>query len=78
MKRAGRALFIAVAGFGLSIIGFGLSRSFLLSHARGSGLFDMVSVVIRSTLLQCSRRASAGRCGGELDLLRSSNEIGAF
>ena len=54
IQRAGRALLIAVAGFGVSIVGFGLSRSFALSAALlvASGLFDMVSVVIRSTLLQ--------------------------
>ena len=82
IRRAGRALFIAVAGFGLSIIGFGLSRSFVLSVALlvASGLFDMVSVVIRSTLLQVFTPAHLmGRVSAVNSIfIGSSNEIGAF
>ncbi|HEX8851281.1 MAG TPA: MFS transporter, partial [Gemmatimonadaceae bacterium] len=53
MRRAGRMLFLAVAGFGLCWIFFALSRSFWLSLAllALSGMLDNVSVVIRSTLL---------------------------
>ena len=82
IQRAGRALFIAVAGFGLSIIGFGLSRSFVLSVAllAASGLFDMVSVVIRSTLLQVFTPPHLmGRVSAVNSIfIGSSNEIGAF
>lgn len=82
MQRAGRALFIAVAGFGLSIIGFGLSRSFMLSVAllAASGVFDMVSVVIRSTLLQVfTPQHLLGRVSSVNSIfIGSSNEIGAF
>ena len=82
MKRAGRALFIAVAGFGLTIIGFGLSRSFALSIAllAASGAFDMVSVLIRSTLLQVfTPRHLLGRVTAVNSIfIGSSNEIGAF
>ena len=82
IKRAGRALLVAVAGFGLSIIGFGLSRSFLLSVAllAASGLFDMVSVVIRSTLLQVFTPPQLlGRVSAVNSIfIGSSNEIGAF
>lgn len=82
MKRAGRALFIAVAGFGLSIIGFGLSRVFALSIALlvASGAFDMVSVVIRSTLLQVfTPHHLLGRVSAVNSIfIGSSNEIGAF
>jgi hypothetical protein len=82
IQRAGRALFIAVAGFGLTIIGFGLSRSFALSVAllAASGLFDMVSVVIRSTLLQVFTPAHLlGRVTSVNSIfIGSSNEIGAF
>jgi hypothetical protein len=82
MQRAGRALFIAVAGFGLSIIGFGLSRSFALSVAllAVSGVFDMVSVVIRSTLLQVfTPQHLLGRVSSVNSIfIGSSNEIGAF
>ncbi|MGO4780958.1 MFS transporter, partial [Lysobacter sp. 2RAB21] len=55
-KNAGRLLLYAVAGFGLCIIGFALSRSFWLSAAMLmlSGMCDGVSVVLRSTILQLS------------------------
>jgi MFS family permease len=82
MKRAGRSLFIAVAGFGLTIIGFGLSRSFGLSIAllAASGAFDMVSVLIRSTLLQVfTPQHLLGRVTAVNSIfIGSSNEIGAF
>jgi hypothetical protein len=82
MRRAGRALLIAVAGFGLTIIGFGLSRSFALSVAllAASGMLDMVSVVIRSTLLQVfTPRHLLGRVSAVNSIfIGSSNEIGAF
>ena len=82
LRRAGRALLISVAVFGLSIIGFGLSRDFMLSIAllAVSGMSDTVSVVIRSTLLQVltpdhllGRVASVNAI-----FIGSSNEIGAF
>ena len=82
LRRAGQALLISVAVFGLSIIGFGLSRDFLLSIAllAVSGMSDTVSVVIRSTLLQVltpdhllGRVASVNAI-----FIGSSNEIGAF
>jgi MFS family permease len=82
MRRAGRALLIAVAGFGVTIIGFGLSRSFPLSVAllALSGMLDMVSVVIRSTLLQTFTPPHLlGRVSAVNSIfIGSSNEIGAF
>ncbi len=53
-KRPGRAMLIAVAGFGVAIAGFGLSRSMPLSMAMLfiSGMCDNVSVVVRATLAQ--------------------------
>jgi len=82
MRHAGRALFIAVAGFGLTIIGFGLSRSFALSVAllAASGMLDMVSVVIRTTLLQVFTPPNLlGRVSAVNSIfIGSSNEIGAF
>lgn len=52
-RHAGRALLLAVAGFGLATIVFGVSRSFPLSLAMLLllGALDNISVVIRSTLL---------------------------
>jgi hypothetical protein len=82
LRRAGRTLLVSVALFGLSMIGFGLSRDFLLSTAllALSGMVDTVSVVVRSTLLQVmtpdhllGRVASVNAI-----FIGSSNEIGAF
>ncbi|HEY4102211.1 MAG TPA: MFS transporter [Gemmatimonadales bacterium] len=82
MQRAGRSLFIAVAAFGLFTIGFGLARSIWLSFAclALGGAADMISVVIRSTLLQLlvpdhlmGRVTSVNQI-----FIGSSNEIGSF
>ncbi|HEX6434994.1 MAG TPA: MFS transporter, partial [Gemmatimonadales bacterium] len=82
LRRAGRTLLVSVALFGLCMIGFGLSRDFLLSTAllALSGMADTVSVVVRSTLLQVmtpdhllGRVASVNAI-----FIGSSNELGAF
>ena len=54
MQRAGRALLLAVAGFGVATIVFGLSRSYALSLAMLGliGALDTISVVIRHSLIQ--------------------------
>jgi MFS family permease len=54
MANPWRNLLLAVAGFGVSIIAFGLSHNFILSLALLflQGAFDSVSVLIRSTLMQ--------------------------
>jgi len=54
MRRAGRTLLWAVAGFGAATIGLGLSRWFWLSLAMMFliGALDNVSVVVRHTLVQ--------------------------
>jgi MFS family permease len=82
MRRAGPALFASVAGFGVCTIFFALSRQLWLSFALlfVSGVFDNVSVVIRSTLLQ-SRTPEhlLGRVSAVNQIfIGSSNEIGAF
>ncbi len=81
-RRTGRTLLTCVAAFGLSMIGFGLSRSFPLSLAllALSGSVDMVSVVVRSTLLQVlTPEAMLGRVSSVNQIfIGSSNEIGAF
>ncbi len=82
MRRAGRALLTAVALFGVSMIGFGVSRSFVVSTVIlvFSGMVDMVSVVIRSTLLQLmTPEPLFGRVSSVNQIfIGSSNEIGAF
>ena len=81
-KRAGRTLLYAVAVFALCIIGFGLSRSFLLSVVllAVSGVADNVSVLIRSTLLQVlTPEHLLGRVSSVNSIfVGSSNELGAF
>jgi MFS family permease len=82
LRRAGRTLLISVTLFGLSMIGFGLSRDFLLSIAllAVSGMADTVSVVVRSTLLQVlTPDHLLGRVAAvNAIFIGSSNEIGAF
>ncbi len=82
LQRAGRTLFGNVALFGLTMIGFGLSRDFLLSLAllALSGMADTVSVVVRSTLLQLGTPSHLlGRVLAVNSIfIGSSNEIGAF
>ena len=82
MKRAGPALFASVAGFGVCMILFALSREFWLSFGLlfASGVFDNVSVVIRSTLLQTrTPEHLLGRVAAVNQIfIGSSNEIGAF
>lgn len=82
MQRAGEALFRSIAAFALFTIAFGLSRNLWLSFGclALSGAVDMVSVVVRSTLLQLlvpdhlmGRVTSVNAI-----FIGSSNEIGSF
>jgi len=79
---SGRNLLLAVTGFGLCTIGFGVSRSLPLSMAflALGGASDMVSVVIRSLMLQMrTPEALLGRVSSVNQIfIGSSNEIGAF
>ncbi|RZJ29230.1 MAG: MFS transporter [Flavobacterium sp.] len=78
----GRKLFICVTGFALSIIVFGISKNFYLSFFMLllSGMFDAVSVVIRSTILQLvTPDAMRGRVAAVNTMfVSSSNELGDF
>jgi sugar phosphate permease len=82
MRHAGRNLLLAVAGFGVATILFGLSRSFWLSFAMLflTGVFDNVSVVVRHTLLQLlTPDAMRGRVSAvSAVFIGSSNELGGF
>ena len=82
IRNAGFALFASVAAFGGCMIAFALSRDFWLSFALlvASGVFDNVSVVIRSTLLQTRTPDHLlGRVSAVNQIfIGSSNEIGAF
>ncbi len=81
-QHAGMSLLLSVAGFGVSMIVFGLSKSFVLSLISlvFSGAFDGVSVVVRRSIIRLmspdhmrGRVASVGWI-----FIGSSNEIGAF
>jgi MFS family permease len=82
VRETGKILFLCVIGFGLTMIGFGLSRSFLLSGLLLilSGAFDNVSVVIRGTILQLfTPDDMRGRVASVNSIfIGSSNELGAF
>jgi hypothetical protein len=79
---AGPTLFVSVAIFGLTMIGFALSRVFLLSFALLvlSGVADNISVLIRGTLMQTlTPRELLGRVASVNSIfIGASNEIGAF
>ena len=80
LNKPWRNLLIAVTGFGLCIIGFGLSRSFLLTvlFLFGQGAFDSISVIIRGTLVQLlTPDHMRGRVSAVNSMfIGSSNEIG--
>jgi MFS family permease len=82
MKNAGKTLLIAVAGFGLATIVFGLSTSFWLSLLMLAllGAFDNISVVIRGTLvLTHTPDQMRGRISAVNGIfIGISNELGAF
>ena len=82
LQRAGRTLLAAVFAWGLSIIGFALSRDVWLSCALLAlgGAVDSISVVIRSTLLQARTPPHVmGRVMAVNSIfIGSANEIGAF
>jgi len=81
-RRAGFVMFACVAGFGLSTIGFAFSNNFVLSLALlfVSGATDMVSVVVRQTLLQIETpNDMRGRVSAvNLVFVGASNELGEF
>ena len=81
-RRAGPTLFFVVAAFGCCMIVFGLSRVMWLSMlalALG-GAFDLVSVVLRSTILPLVTPDEVrGRVNAvEMVFISASNELGAF
>ena len=81
-RHAGRTLFVCVAGFGVSMIVFGLSTSFAISLAAlfVSGVTDGISMVIRATILRVlSPEAIRGRVAAvNWVFIGASNELGAF
>jgi MFS family permease len=82
VRNTGKVLFISVLGFGLCMIGFALSTSYILSGLLLilSGACDNVSVVIRGTILQLfTPDEMRGRVASVNSIfIGSSNELGAF
>jgi MFS family permease len=81
-RHAGATLLLCVAGFGLSMIVFGLSTVFWVSLAAlfASGVTDGISMIIRSTIV---RVLSPDRIRGRVAsvnwvFIGASNELGAF
>ncbi len=81
-RRAGRTLLLAVTGFGVATIIFGLSTSFVLSLLMLGllGALDNISVVIRSTLLLTrTPDEMRGRTSAVNSIfISASNELGGF
>ena len=81
-RRVGEIMLVCVAGFGLFTIVFGISRSLTLSLASLLlvGASDMVSVVIRGTLVQVATPdAVRGRVNAvDMIFVGASNELGEF
>jgi MFS family permease len=81
-RRSGTHLFVAVAIFGLATVAFGLSRNFYLSLAAllVTGASDMISVFIRSSLINfATPDPMRGRVGAvNMLFIGASGELGEF
>ncbi len=81
-KKQGKKLLLAVAGFGICIIVFGISKLFVLSFATLliSGMLDAISVVVRGTITQLKTPDNMrGRVMSVTSMfVNSSNELGQF
>ena len=81
-RYAGRTLLVVVALYGLTIAVFGLSETMWLSLAAlaAGGAVDMVSVVLRQTILPLvTPDELRGRVNAvEMVFISASNELGAF
>jgi MFS family permease len=82
IQRSGRALLLAVIGFGVATIVFGLSKNAWLSFFMLglTGAFDNISVVVRSTLIQVrTPNHMRGRVASVNSVfIGMSNELGSF
>ena len=81
-KKQGKKLLLAVAGFGICIIVFGISKIFVLSFVALliSGMLDGISVVVRGTITQLKTPDNMrGRVMSVTSMfVNSSNELGQF
>lgn len=81
-RKQGQRLLVAVAGFGICIIVFGLSDIYWVSFAAllVAGMMDGISVLTRSTILQLTTPDEMrGRVSSVNSMfINSSNELGQF
>ncbi|HZW23775.1 MFS transporter [Noviherbaspirillum sp.] len=81
-RKAGKAMFASVALYGIATVVFGLSTSFWLSLAALAltGAFDMISVVIRQSLVQLDTPDEMrGRVSAVNSIfIGASNQLGEF
>jgi MFS family permease len=81
-RRAGTKLFAAIAVYGVATLAFGLSTSFVLSMVAlaVTGAADMVSIVVRQTLVQLETPdAMRGRVSAVNSVfIGASNQLGEF
>jgi MFS family permease len=81
-RQAGKAMLAGVLGFGIATVVFGLSHVFFLSLAAlaACGACDMVSVVVRQTMLQIGTPDEMrGRVSAvNMVFIGASNEVGQF
>ena len=81
-KRAGTTMLWCVAGFGLATVIFGISRSLTVSLLALFlvGATDMVSVIVRATLIQVATPDEMrGRVNAvDMIFIGASNELGQF
>jgi hypothetical protein len=81
-RRAGATMLVCVAGFGVFTIMFGISRSMVLSLVALVlvGASDMVSVIVRATLVQVATPDEMRGRVNAVDMLfiGVSNELGEF
>ena len=79
-KQQGKRMMLAVGGFGVCIIVFGLSTVYAISFAALliSGMFDGISVMVRGTILQLTTPDEMrGRVSSVNSMfINSSNELG--
>jgi len=81
-RRVGKTMLLAVGGFGVATIVFGISRNLVVSLVALLlvGAMDMISVVIRGTLVQIRTPDSVrGRVNAvDMIFIGASNELGQF
>ncbi|HUZ61966.1 MAG TPA: MFS transporter, partial [Hanamia sp.] len=81
-RKQGKKLLLAVGGFGICIIVFGISKIFFLSFGAllVSGMLDGISVVVRGTITQLKTPDNMrGRVMSVNSMfVNSSNELGQF